>query len=98
MTAHTKEIFIKRISINFESNSIQVDSDIIAREDGVEYARNETTRPFSPVEIEGFKKYIGKESGLEVDTAKALWTPEVVQAHKDLMEAQRLADLDVKPR
>lgn len=94
MTTHTKEIFIKRISIDFETNSIQVDSDIIAREDGVEYARSTTTRPFSPLEIEGFKSYIGKESGLEVEAAQALWTPEVVQAHKDLMEAQRLTALE----
>lgn len=84
-----KEIVVSKFEVNVENKNVSIRTDTVIKEDGVELSRSHHRCAFVPGDIDAATECLGSDSP-EVAYLSALWTPEVVAAHKAKQEAQEI--------
>lgn len=88
--AYTEEDLIKKVVIDYEHKHVRVYKDRVIKRDGkkvgvVDQMRNHCCS-FDPGQIQEVKQHIGRQDGDLVKEINAMWTPEVIAAHRARLE------------
>ena len=84
----TKEIDTARFEMNLESKSLSIRLDTVIKEDGLELSRKSHRCSFVPGDILRVKEYLGINKSPELDYLAAIWTDEVIEEYKAMIEDQ----------